>query len=75
MTNFMINRQLVKEQDKGRSQAVKMKFLRRTKVPLRDQIRNEGIRAELSIFNVNEQIEQYLENQNNISTGWMQTDW
>ena len=53
---------ILKEADKNKIQAAEMRFLRKVKgCSRRDHIRNETIREELEIFNINERINDYKE--------------
>ncbi|KAJ4428996.1 hypothetical protein ANN_25992 [Periplaneta americana] len=53
---------IIKERDKSKLQAAEMRFLRRVKgCTRRDLIRNEDIRKELNIYNINEKVEDYEE--------------
>ncbi|KAJ4432143.1 hypothetical protein ANN_20759, partial [Periplaneta americana] len=53
---------IIKERDKSKLQAAEMRFLRRVKgCTRRDLIRNEDIRKELDIYNINEKVEDYKE--------------
>lgn len=54
---------VVRERDKGKIQTAEMRFLRGVKgCTKRDHLRNEDIRGELGIYNINEKIEEYREN-------------
>ncbi|KAJ4438429.1 hypothetical protein ANN_14374 [Periplaneta americana] len=51
---------IIKERDKSKLQAAEMRFLRRVKgCTRRDLIRNEDIRKELNIYNINDKVEDY----------------